>query len=711
MILGFLEVPYITYKGANLKIKSLFISAQEVNAGVLFVSMGMMEILKRKLHRVAFFRPVIFHKDREDRDVLFMKERYSLDMVYEDMYGFDLSYVEDMIASNKKEQLLKQLLLKFKKLEKEYDFVLCEGIRLSFINANINFDINIEIAKNFGASYINVINAKEDSAKEVFESIKIENETLAAEGCTHFATIVNRLEYKKYVALEKKLQNYPHTTYLLSEVEELSLLSIQDVIESLGAKSHFLSDEDHTRSIRNIKIAALSLDNFLEKIEEDDLIVVPADRSDIILGLFGALYSKAYPNISCIVFPFDMHSHPNIEKLIAGLDSFRIPILSVPTDTYETAHRLGKIRSRIRVDSHRKIALSLGLFNANVDIKYIEEKIASSSTTLMTPIMFEYKLFDMASANKKRIVLPESSDERVLRAAEIVLHRGFAEIILIGNEAKVTEHSLRLGLDLSNATIIDHNSSPLMEEFVEHFYEMRKHKGLTREVAADAMAHENYFATMMVELGYADGMVSGAIHSTADTIRPALQIIKTTPDVSVVSSVFLMCMPTQVLVYGDCAVNQDPDALTLADIALASAKTAMAFGIEPKVAMLSYSTGSSGSGADVEKVREATEILKQKDKELLVEGPIQYDAAVNRGVAKKKLPNSQVAGDASVFIFPDLNTGNNTYKAVQRSSGAIAIGPILQGLKKPVNDLSRGCLIADVVNTIAITAIQAGELS
>ena len=692
-----------------MKLKSLFVSAQELNTGLLFVSMGMMEILKRNLHRVAFFRPIIVDSKIVDHDISFMKERYNLNMNYEDMYGFDVAYVEEMIASNRVSELIKELLVKFKKLENSYDFVLCEGVRLSFLNANINFDINIKLAKNFGSSYINVINAKEDSAKEVFESIEIESETLDSEGCKHFATIVNRLEPEKHKQLQKSLEHYPFTTYLLPENEELNSITIEDVIDSLGAESLFLSKEDHTRTIRKIKIASLGVDNFLEKIEEDDLIVVAGDRSDIILGLLGALYSEAYPNISCIVFPFHMQADPNIEKLIKGLSSFSIPILSVPTDTYETAQALSRVRSYIRVSSQRKIALFLGLFNSGVDTNFIQEKIATTENDIMTPIMFEYKLFDMASAKRETIVLPESSDERILRAVEVVLHRGFADIILIGDESEVREHSLRLGLDLSNATIINHKKSKLLEIFIERFYEMRRAKGLTREAATDAMLHENYFATMMVELGYADGMVSGAIHSTGDTIRPALQIIKTTADVSVVSSVFLMCMPTKVLVYGDCAVNPDPDVKMLADIAIASSQTALAFGIEPKVAMLSYSTGESGSGTDVDKVREATEIVKSRDSELLIEGPIQYDAAVNAEVAKKKLPHSKVAGDATVFIFPDLNTGNNTYKAVQRSSGAVAIGPILQGLNKPVNDLSRGCLISDIVNTIAITAIQAGS--
>jgi phosphate acetyltransferase len=692
-----------------MKTKSLFISAQEVNAGMLFVSMGMMEILKRNIHRVAFFRPIIFNKNVKDGDISFILERYNLDMKYEDAFGFDVEYVENMIASNKTNQLINQLIVKFKKLENEYDFVLCEGIRRSFLSANINFDLNVKIAQNFGSAYINVINAKNSTAQEVYESILIENETSTSQGCTHFATFVNRLDYKQYAFLENKLKNYEYTTYLLSEVEELSLLSIQDVIESLDAKIVLLEDDDHTRSIRNVKVAALSLNNFLDHIEEDDMVIVPADRSDIILGLFGALYSNAYPNISAIVFPFSMKAHPNIKKLIFGLDKFNIPIISVDMDTYKTARALSKIHARIRVDSHRKIALALGLFNANIDIEYIEKKIQTSSNDVMTPIMFEYKLFATASANKQKIVLPESSDERILRAAEIILHRGVADIILIGEEEKVTEHYLRLGLDLSGAEIIDHCNSKLMKEFVDTFYEMRKEKGLTREVAQDAMIHVNYFATMMVQLGYADGMVSGAIHSTGDTIRPALQIIKTTPGISIVSSVFFMCLKTKVLVYGDCAVNQDPDAASLAEIAISSAKTAESFGIEPKVAMLSYSTGTSGSGVDVEKVREATKIVKQRDKNILVEGPIQYDAAVNKNVAKKKLPNSKVAGEATVFIFPDLNTGNNTYKAVQRSSDAVAIGPILQGLNKPINDLSRGCLVADIVNTVAITAIQAGQ--
>lgn len=654
-----------------MKIKSLYVCAQEKNAGSLFVTMGMMEILKRNLHRVAFFRPIISSKDIRDGDINFMLERYNLDMEYEDAYGFDIEYVEDMIASKRDHELIDQLIIKFKKLENKYDFVLCEGIRRSFLTSTISYDLNMKIAQNFSASYINIISAKEITAKEVYENILIQNENGTAQGCKHFATFINRLDDKKYKSLEKKLKNYELNTYLLKEVKELDMPTIADVIEGIGAKPVLLKNRDLTRVIRGVKVAALTVDNFLDHIEEDDLIIVPADRSDIILGLLGTLYSKNYPNINGMIFPFDMRAHPNIQKLIGGLESFTIPVLSVDTDTYVTARDLSKVNARLRVTSQRKIALALGLFNSSVDIEAIEKKISTNASTVMTPMMFEYKLFETARLNKKKIVLPESGDERILRAAEIILRREVADIILIGKKEEIKENYLRLGLDLSRATIVDKDNPKFVKEFVKTFYDMRKAKGLTLQGAEDAINNVNYFSTMMVHLGYADGMVSGAIHSTGETIRPALQIIKTVPGVSVVSSVFFMCLKTKVLVYGDCAVNQDPDAKALSEIAISSAKTAASFGIEPKVAMLSYSTGDSGTGADVDKVREATRLVREKNPELLIEGPIQYDAAVNKNVAKTKLPNSKVAGEATVFIFPDLNTGNNTYKAVQRSSDAM----------------------------------------
>jgi phosphate acetyltransferase len=321
--------------------------------------------------------------------------------------------------------------------------------------------------------------------------------------------------------------------------------------------------------------------------------------------------------------------------------------------------------------------------------------------------MFQYDLFDRARVDRKHVVLPEGDDDRILRAASTLLQRQVVGLTILGDEAVIRPRAAELGLDLAAATILDPRDSELREEFAQEYAALRAHKGMTLELARDVVTSASYFGTMMVHRGLADGMVSGARHTTADTIRPAFEIIRVQPDTSIVSSVFLMCLEDEVLVYGDCAVNPDPTAEQLADIAISSAATAAQFGVEPRIAMLSYSTGSSGSGADVDKVRTATELVRRRRPDLSVEGPIQYDAAVDASVARTKLPESDVAGRASVFIFPDLNTGNNTYKAVQRSAGAVAIGPVLQGLRRPVNDLSRGATVEDIINTVVITALQA----
>jgi phosphate acetyltransferase len=325
----------------------------------------------------------------------------------------------------------------------------------------------------------------------------------------------------------------------------------------------------------------------------------------------------------------------------------------------------------------------------------------------MTPIMFEYDLIERARSDRRHIVLPEGEDDRVLRAAEILSRRGVADLTILGNEKEVRARADALGVDLGDAQVVDPVESPMRAQFASVYHELRKHKGVTEEVALDVVSDPSYFGTLMVHTGAADGMVSGAAHTTGDTIRPAFEVIKSRKDVSVVSSVFFMCLADRVLVYGDCAVNPSPDAGQLADIAISSAETSAAFGIEPRIAMLSFSTGESAKGAQVDLVREATALVGERRPDLKVEGPIQYDAAVDMSVAELKMPGSEVAGQANVFVFPDLDTGNIAYKAVQRSANAVAVGPVLQGLNKPVNDLSRGCQVPDIISTVAITAIQA----
>ncbi|HEY2556085.1 MAG TPA: phosphate acetyltransferase, partial [Diaminobutyricibacter sp.] len=413
-----------------------------------------------------------------------------------------------------------------------------------------------------------------------------------------------------------------------------------------------------------------------------------------------------FPSVAGIVLNGGFDLPEPITRLIDGLRS-TLPVVSTDLGTYETTVRITNARGRLAADSQRKYDTALALFERSVDGVELLERLDVSRSNVVTPLMFEYDLLERARAAKKHIVLPEGDDDRILKAAATLLARGVARLTILGEPFEVRSRAIALGLDLAAADVISPFDDVLRLRFAEEYARLRAHKGITVDQAADTVTDSSYFGTMMVHLGLADGMVSGATHTTAQTIRPAFEIIKTRPGVSVVSSVFLMALADRVLVYGDCAVIPDPTAGQLADIAISSAETATQFGIEPRVAMLSYSTGESGSGADVDKVREATALVRKRNPLLLVEGPIQYDAAADAAVAASKMPGSEVAGRATVFIFPDLNTGNNTYKAVQRSAGAVAIGPVLQGLRKPINDLSRGALVDDIVNTVAITAIQA----
>ncbi|MDR1555097.1 MAG: phosphate acetyltransferase [Campylobacteraceae bacterium] len=697
-----------------MKTKSLYISSLEPYSGSLVISMGFMEILRRRVKNIAFFRPIVPSK-KTDSIVSFMLKYYDLKIDFLDAVGFSIEEVKSAAAEGKLNELIQSLIAKFKTLEKNYDFVLCEGIARSLLSSVVDFDINFEVAKNLGTPLINLLSGINRTNLELLDEIKIESKAIKKSGCNHFNTFVNRLDQDTLEKLQeniKQLEASHPPIYLLPEVEELSSPTIEEIKNALECKFIFGKESDLKRVVKQTRVISTTIDTMLLYLQENDLVITGGDRSDIILGVLAANNSGTYPTIAGILLIGDILPKESFLKLIKGFPKISLPILSISGDTLSAVLKARNVPAQITVDSERKIALAMGLFSSRVNTEDIEKYIDTASDSIsMTPIMFEYNIFETARKNKKRIVLPESNDDRILRAAEIIMRRDVADIILLGKDSEINKKAASLGIDISNATIINPAKSPLMDNYAKEFYELRKSKGVTIELAKDAMQGLSYFATMMVYKGDADGMVSGAVHTTSDTIRPALQIIKTKPGISIISSVFFMCLDTKVLVYGDCAVNKDPSAEELAQIAISSADTATGFGIEPKIAMLSYSTGNSGEGADVEKVKEAVKIVKNKRPDLLVEGPIQYDAAIDPAVAKTKLPDSEVAGQATVFIFPDLNTGNNTYKAVQRSSNAIAVGPVLQGLKKPVNDLSRGCLVADIVNTVAITAIQAGQIT
>ncbi len=691
------------------KTSSLYLASLEPTTGSLFISIGLMDIMKSRYEKVAFFRPVIKQRSKVDGDINFMQEHYSLKQNYEESFCFDVDEVETMLSSDQGALFVTKIIAHYKQLEKDYDFVLVEGLPRSLFSATLDFDINLHLAQNLSTPFIPILNAKEKAPRAIYDEIKLEEEIIQNSKVEHFCTFVNRVHPEHISAINHLVQSNPtqNMNFFLPNNKELDTPSLQEIKTALNAKMVIGSENSLNNVVSTSKIAAMTLENYLPRIKEGALIIVPADRMDIIIANVVSFYAKSSPNIAGIVLTGDLTPNKTMMELLENFHVVELPIMSVSTDTYTTASKVNAVRSRIRPNSVRKIALAKGIFESHVNKEAIIQEIQETPKKIMTPMMFTYTLFERARTKKQRIVLPESSDERILRAAEILLRRDVAEIILLGNKKEIEHHAALLAIDLSKATIIDPESSSLKEAYAQQFFELRRAKGLSLEGAQDAMVHPNYFATMMVHLGKADGMVSGAIHTTGDTIRPALQIIKTSEADMIVSSVFFMCLETRVLVYGDCAVNQDPDAKALAQIAAASAQTAQQFNITPRVAMLSYSTGASGQGDAVDKVRTATELLKTAHPELLIEGPIQYDAAIDPDVAKTKLPRSLVAGKATVFIFPDLNTGNNTYKAVQRSADAIAIGPVLQGLKKPVNDLSRGCSVDDIINTVAITAIQA----
>jgi phosphate acetyltransferase len=495
---------------------------------------------------------------------------------------------------------------------------------------------------------------------------------------------------------------------VIPEVPVLVAPPVSALFEACDARMMRGSTDWLDRESMGFVVAAMSLPNVLTRLKPGATVIAPGDRSDLLPGLVLAHQAGTYGHLSAIVLTGGYLPPAPIASLLDGLDQ-DLPIAVSPHDTFETASLLADVRGRLTADSAVKVQTALRVFADSVDADELRAALAVPASSVVTPLMFGYRLLERARSDRRRIVLPEAGDDRILAAAATLTRLGVADLTLLGSDKAIRSRASALGLDISPANVVSPDDETLRAEFAAEYARLRAHKGISTEQAFDTVGDPSYFGTMMVHLGYADGMVSGAVHTTADTLRPAFEIIKTAPGTSVVSSVFLMCLADRVLVYGDCAVIPDPTAEQLADIAISAAATAAQFGIDPLIAMLSYSTGASGTGADVEKVRAATGLVQKRRPDLVVDGPMQYDAAVDATVAAAKAPHSPVAGRATVLIFPDLNTGNNTYKAVQRSAGAVAIGPVLQGLAKPVNDLSRGALVEDIVNTVAITAIQAQQ--
>jgi phosphate acetyltransferase len=693
----------------------LYITATEAQSGKSAVALGVMEMLHRRIGRVGFFRPIINVADENERDndIELISSYFNLDIPYEKMYGYKMSEVTELAAQDREDEIIDGILSRYNELKESCDFILVEGTDFSEATAAIELVVNAAIINNLGCPVLTVANAFGKDTDEIIQSINILTDSFTDRGCRVVGTIINRtgkgVGRKVIAALKSKKQFKDQLLYSIPDDEILGNPTVKEVAENLNA-GILCGKEQLNRNVRSFTVAAMHLRHFLPRIKPGTLIITPGDRADIIIASLGVVASNTMNNISGIVLTGGLKPDPSVMKLVKGF-ALMVPIISVKGDTFITASDVQKIHAKLSADNERKIHRALGLFDKHVNAPKLGDIVVKTKTTIVTPKMFEFRILQQARQNRKHIVLPEGEEERILKATEILYRRNVVDITLLGDEKRVREKISILGLKMDSINIIEPEKSDYLDDFVKTYYEIRKHKGITMEHAYDTMCDVSYFGTMMVRKGIADGMVSGSVHSTAATIKPAFEIIKTKPGFSIVSSSFFMCLRDKVLVYGDCAINPDPNAAQLAEIAISSALTAKTFGVEPLVAMLSYSTGESGKGADVDKVREATKIAKEKAQNefpgLKIEGPIQYDAAVDAAVAKTKLPKSDVAGKATVFIFPDLNTGNNTYKAVQRSAGAIAVGPVLQGLNHPVNDLSRGCLVTDIVNTVALTAIQA----
>ncbi|WP_250002004.1 phosphate acetyltransferase [Actinoplanes sp. M2I2] len=685
--------------------RSVYVAGLGPGVGKGTVALGLVELLSRQVARIGVFRPLVSGAG-DDPLLTLLTKRYPVVAPYADSYGVTTAEASALVADGKWEELISRIVERYRELERQAGSVVVIGSDFSPAAGERDempreLGFNARLATEFGSVVIPVISGEDRGAESLTAAARSAYHSLADLDATVVAVIANRVAAG--VSLDGG--DLPVPMWSIPEIATIAAPTVAEVAAALDATVLSGGEGALDRDVLDYVVGAAHVPTVLEHLTDGALMITPGDRADLLLAA-SAAHAAGNVTLSGLVLTLGERPDPRVVRVVERLNT-GLAMLVVASDSYHTIAAATHIQAGLSTGTPRKIEAALGAFEENVDTAALTRLLDVARSSRVTPLMFENDLIDRARAERRHLVLPEGTDERILRATETLLRRGVADLTLLGDPAEITRRARELGVEIGAARLVDPETSPWRDDFAERYAELRKHRAVTLDLAYDVVRDVNYFGTMMVAEGLADGMVSGANHTTAATIRPAFEIIKTVPDVSVASSVFFMLLADRVLVYGDCAVNPDPDAAQLADIALSSARTAAAFGIDPRVAMLSYSTGKSGSGADVEKVAAATALVHERRPDLPVEGPIQYDAAIDPAVAATKLPESTVAGKATVFVFPDLNTGNNTYKAVQRSAGAVAVGPVMQGLRRPVNDLSRGATVKDIVNTVAITAIQA----
>lgn len=680
--------------------RSVYLTGVGSGGGKSTVALGLAELLSRQVERIGAFRPLVTGEGT-DPILALLTERYRMDLPVDELYGATYAEASALVADGRREELISRIVTRYREVERRCPAIVVVGSDFAYGDGTGPRELafNARLATEFSSVVVPVVDGFGQTPETIAAALRGAYHDLVDLGATVIAALANR------VPEPMTLPELPVPAYAIPEVPTVSAPTVAEVAAALRGTVLTGDETALDRDVLDYVVGAAHVPTLLDHLTDGALVITPGDRADLLVAA-GAAHVAGQVSLAGLVLTLGEQPDPRAMRLVERMNT-GLPVLSVPSDSYDTVSASSRIEGRPSTANPRKVEAALGAFERCVDTDDLARRLRVSRSARVTPLMFENDLIDRARAQRRRLVLPEGADERILRATEVLLRRGVAEITLLGRPDEIARRTRELGVDLGDAQVVDPATSPWRDEFAQAYAQLRAHRGVTVELAHDIVAQPNYFGTMMVQTGHADGMVSGATHTTAATIRPAFEIIRTVPGVSVASSVFFMLLADRVLVYGDCAVNPDPDADQLADIAISSADTAARFGIEPRVAMLSYSTGSSGAGADVEKVAAATKLVRERRPDLLVEGPIQYDAAIDPQVAATKLPDSPVAGRATVFIFPDLNTGNNTYKAVQRSAGAVAVGPVMQGLRRPVNDLSRGATVPDIVNTVAITAIQA----
>ena len=680
--------------------RSIYIASPSAGTGKSTVALGLVASLTKVVAKVGVFRPFVDSRDA-DPFLALLLARSGSSAPATGCIG--VTWDEDHADP---EEALSRIVSSYRALARDHDVVIIDGSDFTDVAGTPELALNARVAANLGVPVLLVVSGQ-GSPEDVRSSVEVSIAEIAENHARTVAAVANKCPAAGRRAVSEAIAGIKGiTTTTLPEIPLLTAPSVREVLEALDGELISGDAALLEREAESVLVAAMDVSHVLERLTEGQLVIVPADRSAALISLAAAQASSSFPSMSGLVLNGGFSVAQHALRLIQGL-GLPLPVFTSPLDTFAAASTAGSLTGELAHGSERKVDVAVTAFEQEADVESLLAALEVEPSDVVTPIMFQAELVERARADRRTIVLPEPDDDRILRAADAILRRGISDVVLLGDAASVRARAAELGLDIAAARVASTSDPDLLEKYAAEFARLRAKKGVTLEQAREKIQDVSYFGTMMVHMGDADGMVSGAAHTTAHTIVPSFQIIKTKPGTSIVSSVFLMLLEDRVLVYGDCAVNPDPTAEQLADIAISSAETAKQFGVDPRVAMLSFSTGTSGKGADVDKVREATEIVRSKAPELAVDGPIQYDAAVDPTVAAKKAPDSAVAGRANVLIFPDLSSGNIGYKAVQRSSGAIAIGPVLQGLNKPVNDLSRGALVEDIINTVAITAVQA----